>query len=266
MVSQRNNRGRKKRRRRSGGARAVRKFIMILSLVIALTVGAMIFFKVESVTVVGNQTYSQEQIVEISEIQVGDPLFGMNKFTIMQTLYSELPYLTQVSIARNLPSGITITVVEGYGVASIYYNGQWWLINDQGKLLERGDETLGEGVPQILGITPLVPGEGTTLAVNQEESDKLSQLLNLMEDLDDCGMLENITEFIDLSADNEIRFGYGTDLTVVVPMYDDFADTLFTLERVLETYEENGTILRGTLDLTYGSSQARVLSERWTPW
>lgn len=257
---------RKRRRRRSGGSRLFRKILMVLSLFAALMIGAMVFFKVETVTVVGNYTYTQEQIVEVSGIEVGDTLFGINKFSVMQTLLSDLPYLTEVNITRNLPNGITITTVEGYGVASIYHNGQWWLVNLQGKLLERGDASLVEGMPQIIGITPLAPGEGTILAVGQEESTKLSQLLLLLEALDSRGMLEQVTEFIDLSSETEIRFGYGSELTVVVPLYDTFTDTLFALERVIQSYEEEQVVLRGTLDLTYGSTQARILADRWTPW
>lgn len=270
MATRRTNRSsssnRKRRRRRSGGSRIFRKLLMILSLFAALIIGAMVFFKVETVTVVGNYTYTQEQIVEVSGIEVGDTLFGLNKFSVMQTLLSDLPYLTEVNITRNLPNGITITTVEGYGIASIYYNEQWWLMNLQGKLLERGDVSLVEGLPEIIGITPLAPGEGTMLAVGQEESTKLSQLLLLLEVLDSRGILEQVTEFIDLSSETEIRFSYGDELTVVVPLYDTFTDTLFALERVLQSYEEEQVVLRGTLDLTYGTTQARILADRWTPW
>lgn len=267
MATRRSSRGYKKRRHhRSGGGRFLRKLMMVVSLFIALIIGVMVFFKVETITVVGNQVYTQDEIIAVSGIEAGDALFGLNKFSIMQTLLSDLPYLTEVNITRNLPSGITINTAEGYGVASLYHNQQWWLVNSKGKLLERGDETLVAEVPQIIGLTPLAPGEGTIIAVSQEESGKLTQLLLLLESLDNRGMLEGVTEFIDLSADNEIRFGYGSELTVVVPLYDTFTTTLFALERVLQSYEEEQVVLRGTLDLTYGDTQARILAQRWTPW
>ncbi|MDD5938740.1 MAG: cell division protein FtsQ, partial [Clostridiales bacterium] len=60
-------------------------------------------------------------------------------------------------------------------------------------------------------------------------------------------------------------FGYGADLTVVVPMTGDFEKRIFSLQRVMETFQERGETVTGTLDLTYGDEQARLLTSRWTP-
>ena len=78
-------------------------------------------------------------------------------------------------------------------------------------------------------------------------------------------MAQGVTDFIDLSASNVIRFGYGEELTVAVPMEGNFDLRVYSLQQTLETFAQQGETVAGTLELTYGDAQARLLTERWLP-
>ena len=262
MAARRNRRRRRRNRGRSG---FLYKLMSALIICAAILAGCIVFFRVDVVVVDGNVRYTSEEIIGVAGVERGDNLFSLNKFNMQKNIRRELPYVSEVQIIRRLPDTLLITVSESAAVAAIQKDGEWWLLDAQCKLLERGDAALAQGRAEVRGISPLAPDVGTQLAVAQEERAKLDSLSQLLSALYRQGMDGQLTDFIDLTAANEIRFGFGEKLTVVVPMNADFPAKIFALRRVQETYEEQMVELTGTLDLTYGESEAHVLPHRWTP-
>jgi len=134
-MARRSSRSRKRRRSR-GRLGPLFKLLCLLTLVVALTAGATVFFRVEQVVVTGNSRYTQEEIVEVTGIEKGDNLYGWNKFAIAQRLRQTLPYIGEVTIRRALPSTILITVVEWDAVARIEPPSAQELLALQGELEE----------------------------------------------------------------------------------------------------------------------------------
>lgn len=134
-MARRSSRSRKRRRSR-GRLGPLFKLLCLLALVVALTAGATVFFRVEQVVVTGNSRYTQEEIVEVTGIEQGDNLYGWNKFAIAQRLRQTLPYIGEVTIRRALPSTILITVVEWDAVARVEPPTAQELLAIQGELGE----------------------------------------------------------------------------------------------------------------------------------
>ena len=107
------------RRRGRGRFGLLFKVLCLLALVVALTAGATVFFRVEVVSVEGNHRYTREEIVEVAGIQQGDNLYAWNKFQVAERLLQSLPYIGEVSIRRVLPSTVVITVSEWDAVARV---------------------------------------------------------------------------------------------------------------------------------------------------
>ena len=116
MASPRNKR---KRKRGKGRLGPLFKLLCAGAVAVALTMGATVFFQVETVAVTGNSRYSQEEIIKATGIQTGDNLFRMNKFQIAHQVLQDLPYVEEITIRRSLPSTIVITVKEWDAVARI---------------------------------------------------------------------------------------------------------------------------------------------------
>ena len=142
-MARRSSRSRKRRRSR-GRLGPLFKLLCLLALVVALTAGATVFFRVEQVVVTGNSRYTQEEIIEVTGIEQGDNLYGWNKFAIAQRLRETLPYIGEVSIRRALPSTVVITVVEWEAVARIEPPTAQELLELQGELDEQGQQTAEE--------------------------------------------------------------------------------------------------------------------------
>lgn len=257
---------RDRRRRRRGRFGLFYKLLSILVIFAALLIGSVAFFRVNEVTVMGNQRYSAQEIAAASGVSAGDNLFLVNKPQTARAIMKRLPYVKNVTPIRRLPDTLELRVTESAAVAAVEAEGSWWLLDESGKLLEQGDAALRGTLPQVLGLGELTaPALGTRMTVEQELQPKLESLKALLTALSDRGLEGDLTEFIDLSAGNAIYFGYRGCLTVAVPMSGDFGQQAFRLQRVLESFAQRGEIVTGTLDLTYSGKQARLLTGRWLP-
>ncbi len=262
MAARRN---RKRHRRRRGRFSALYKLLSFLIILAAILVGCVAFFRVNQVTVAGNSRYSPQEIIDASEVRTGSNLFLVNRSQARRNILRRLPYVEKVAVALKLPDTLELHVIETSAVAAIQGEESWWLLDAGGRFLESGDETLGAQFPQVTGLTALTHALGEKMTVAAEEQAKLEGLRGLLTALADRGMAGNITGFIDLNSANAIYFGFQEDLTVVVPMSGDFDRRAFSLQRVLETFQQRGEAVTGTLDLTYGDDQARLLTEQWLP-
>ena len=262
MAARRNRRRRRRNRGRFGG---LYKLLSVLLICAAIVAGCIVFFRVNVIVVEGNVRYTSEEIISVTGVQQGDNLITLNRYQLANDIYRELPYISAARVYRRLPDTLIIEVTESAAVAAIQKDGEWWLLDAQCKLLERGDSSIAQGIAEVRGLTPLAPAPGTPLAVAEESKSKLDSLTQLLSALYQQGLSGQVTDFIDLTASNEIRFGFGEKLTVVMPMSGDFSSKAFALQRVLEAYAEQQVELTGTLDLTYGEQEAHVLPDRWTP-
>lgn len=273
MASARNNRRRRRGRGRLG---PLFKLLCVLAVVVALTMGATVFFQVETVVVSGNSRYTKEEVVQATGIQVGDNLYRMNKNQIADKVLRELPYTRDLRIRRSLPSTIVITMTEWEAVARVKappagtqvsapaaeeapegdgsaqesapeVAAEDWLISVGGKLLEPApaDSTAIE----VSGITPLMPRAGTMLALPQEEQSRYDALLALLAALEERGMMGDVAS-IRLES-TQVVMGYLGRFQVKMPLNSDFGYKLRALEAaVVETEKNLGDQTTGTFDLT----------------
>ncbi|MCF2596671.1 cell division protein FtsQ/DivIB [Pseudoflavonifractor phocaeensis] len=272
MASARNNRRRRRGRGRLG---PLFKLLCVLAVVVALTLGATVFFQVETVAVSGNNRYTEEKVVQASGIQLGDNLFHMNKNQVARQIRQQLPYIGEVTIRRSWPSTIVITVTEWDAVARVEAppagtvvtmpEGEGeasdssvqeevpkvatedWLINVKGKLLEPApaDST----AILVSGITPIMPRAGTMLAVPPEEQVRYDALLALLDGLEERGMMQSVSA-IRLSS-TQVEMRYLDRFDVKMPLNSDFIYKLRALEAAVAEAEKSlGEQTAGTFDLT----------------
>lgn len=237
-------RDRKRKRRRRGRFGFLYKLLSFVLILAALTVGSMIFFRVDEVAVSGNSRYTAEQVIAASGIEQGDSLVMLDQDRVGMDILQKLPYVDTVNIRRSLPQTVVITVSESGAAACIECEGTWWLLNYRGKILERApQERTGAA---ITGITPLRPTAGTKLAVSEEESGKLESLLQLLSALQEEELLEKVSA-IDLTYESRITFTFDERYTVKLPMTTDFQKKMRALSQVVAS-ERIGE--RGTIDFT----------------
>lgn len=286
MASMRHNRKRKRGRRRFG---LLFKLLCGAALVAAATLGATVFFQVETIAVVGNSRYTAQEVIDASGVQIGDNLFQMNKNQISQQILQRLPYVGEVSPQRGLPSTLTIQVTEISAAAQVevYQDDsaqaepaaedgsgdsgegdgsqtegeelptladQPWLISASGKLLEAAPE--GSGALSVTGLTVLAPQAGTMLAVPQEQQSRLNTLKELLSALEAAGELDQVSS-IDLTHSTWVGMRYRENFDARLPLGEDMAHSLAVLSAAVEdTLQTRGPQAAGTMDLTQEMADA----------
>ncbi len=208
MAQQHRRKNKQRRRGRHSRLYTVLSAILILA---AVVVACTVFFRVDDVLVQGNARYTAQEIIDVAGVKQGDNLFALRPGAISQKLQGKLPYIRSVSVRRLLPDTVSITVTEGKAAAAVAQEGQWWLIDEDCKLLERASAT--GGLPAVSGVDPLVPAEGTYLAAAEEQRQRVDRLKELLRGLSENGLLEKL-QSVDLSEDYRVTFVYDSRFTV----------------------------------------------------
>lgn len=255
------------RRRNRGRFGPLFKLLCVVGVVVALTVGATVFFRVERVTVTGNRRYTQEEIIAASGIQLGDNLYSLNKVRIDQNIRKSLPYIGDLTINRSLPSTIRITVTEWEAVAQVAVPTaeqlaalreemgdepvqaaqEPWLISVKGKLLEPAPAD--SAAITVTGVVPLSPQAGSMLEVPEGERTRLSALTGLLEALGEEGMQSQISE-IRLES-TQLTARYAGRFDVKMELNADFGYDVRLMQAIREKMEsQDGEDASGSMDLT----------------
>lgn len=246
------------RRRRRGGSGILFKLLSFFVILAALIIGCIIFFRVDEIRVVGSDYYSDEQIIAASGVEKGDNLFLIQKVPTARRILRQLPYVKSVRPYWQLPDTQIFQVVDCTPAAIIQgQDGTWWLMDEDGKLLERGGEDWIGQYAQVKGLTPLMPSVGENIAVSVEENGKRLALKEILSALKDRDMTAQAGD-IDLSGTTEIIMSYEGRFRVRLPMYsEDFHRLIHILEEIA-LYLDEGQV--GTVDLT--GSRARFIPEQ----
>ena len=243
-----------------------RSQISALLILAAILTGCIVFFRANEIVVTGQARYTAEEIIAATGVEQGQNLFRLDKAAISRQVCARLPYIDTISFSRKFPDTLLITVTESQPVAALEYEGAWWLLDARGKLLEQGDATLARGRAVLLGLTPLSPAVGSALAVEEGQEKKLNSLQALLGAMAEQNLTGHITEFIDLTSESDIRFGYDAVLTVEVPLYSgDFTLQVRRLDGALQELQERSGTVSGTLTLPAEGNRAWLSAQRWMP-
>lgn len=252
-------------------------FVSVLVAVAAIAASCIIFFKVSAVEVYlrdadGNTAsidqsrhYTQEEIVEASGVRLGDNLLMLNKNQAITRILTRLPYISSVSMHKQYPGTLSLTITENEPVAAIQTGKQsWWLVDVNGKLLQQAAGS--QSCMVVVGLTLIEPRSGEILRVpdgtigvtdggkNVPPSQQLQResLLKLLHPLQDYDLQDRVRS-VDLTSESELVLDYDGRLRVKIPLQADFDYSIKYFAKILTDYinvkwTDSDT---GTLDMTY---------------
>lgn len=222
-------------------------FILVVVLLVFL-VG--IFFRVQNIQVIGASYYSGEEIIEASGVEIGDNLFFINGFSASSSILSKLPFVDAASLEREFPNTITISVMESSAVAYVDWQEQRWMLTSTGKLLGSADEAELAGLVHVKNLTPLSPVTGEPMTVAEEDSLKLSYMLDLLSSLQANGLVGSVSE-LDLLNVSNAQIKYTDRFTVKLGSNTDIDYKLRMMLAAVKQLDPTETSL---LDISDGST------------
>jgi len=176
-------------------------FIIVLVLVAASPV-----MNIETAYVVGNERFSQSEILREAGFSEGTNIFAFNTARAVENLYDNT-YIKQVNIVHNyFARTLTIEIVERQLIGYVRFRDSTYLfIDSEGMVLESGTSFV-ERHPVIEGLRFSEFSVGEYLAV--ENDDALETMLALSYLFKQYDIHQDIIR-IDLSRENDIHFYYG---------------------------------------------------------
>ena len=223
----------------------VTAILMAVSVVLACTV----FFRVESVQVVGVERYTVEEIQTVASVEKGSNLILTPGEQVAGRLYKNLPYVDHVDVRKRFPTTLRLEVTEsvpaavipasatvemtgedGEIIPTVAVTGELWIIDPKGRLLEPADEAAQNQYITVTGVAAFEPVQGEIIDV--ENPNQKASLIGLLQALESEGMLANVTD-IDASLTTEISMVYDGRITAKLLSNTDFVRKLRILEEVI---------------------------------
>ncbi len=244
IVNRTNLRRRKNRRKKLIIRSVLGLFVFCVGTILALT----LFFNINSIVVSGDAVYSSESVIETAEVNEGDNLIFLSEKKLNEKITSELAYVGSARIKRRLPSTLEIVITKTDPYMAVTSDGYYTLLDKNGKVLEKGLETVGDNIVFVnLGeIESADVGKVITLK-NEKIYNKIQDLVEEFENLN----FQGITN-IDLSDIHNIKLIYQGRITLELGETgkDILSSKLALGQAAIEKQNEENDLYRGTINLT----------------
>ena len=224
--------------------------ISILLVGVAIIFGMGVFFRVQEIEVTGSVSYTDEEVIEASGIDIGDNLFFINRISASSRIFSRLPFVEEASIERVLPNKLIITVDESFALAYVSWEGQSWMMTGNCKLLGSGTGDELSGLIHVLNVFPTNPKAGEIMAVEPGESLKLTYLQTLLHAMQQLGITTDVAD-LDMQNPANPTFRYLDRFTVKMGANDN---TDYKLRMLLSAIDQMESDITGTIDLSEGTT------------
>lgn len=235
-------------RRKERRARLTKIIAVLLSLVcgvLALTA----FFRVEQLEIVGLTRYDTQDVLNTFGIEKGDNMFFCDSLRGQKRLLAQYPYFESVSVERDLPSRMVVTVKEAQPIAAVNSTqGGWFVLDKDCRVLERTDQEGAKGAAEVLGLR--TPGAEPGQTLPAEDPDVLEALKTLANGLDKIGLGGKATLY-NLQDLDSIWFLYEERFAVCVGDTKNLDHKLAILQ-ALVTGDQFSPSDKGSINLALG--------------
>lgn len=252
----------------------------IVAVVLALSAGISIFFKVEYITVSGAQKYDAWTIKEASGIEVGDNLLSFGEAKAAGKIKTALPYVESVRIGIKLPDTVNIEIKELDVVYAIKDAvEQWWLITSEGRVIDKADSATAGDYTQVYGVKLAMPVAGQQ-AIAQEEappattedalatlipvvraSDKLAAALDILQYLEECSIIGEAAS-INVADLGNMELQYGQRFLVKLGDTTQLLYKIKCMNTAINGKDEDNSLKdydSGVLDISFTIKENQVI-------
>ena len=248
------------------------QLLTVTAVVAALVLGMSVFFKVKTITVAGAETHSAWAIREASGISEGDSLLTFSKAKASAKIQAQYAYVDDVRIGIKLPDTVIIYIEEldvAYAIEST--QGDWWLINSEGRVVEQVTEVESRNHTQVLGVllegpqvgnsavaADLAPQEtlasGEPVPVTVTGAQRLSSALQILKALEANDIVGEAAS-VDVSSLEDVTLWYGSRYEVLLGNTEQMEYKIACMnDAILELSEYQS----GILDISFTNWKTEV--------
>lgn len=218
--------------------------LVVLFICVVTVLSLTVFFNISKINVNGNSYYTAQKIIDASGLKVGQNLFRLNKFKIIESLKQQLPYLDTVEIDRKLPVSININVTESQSFMCVSSGSGICIVDKNLKILNRV-AIAPEGLATVYGISPTQNEVGSYLVCEDGKEETLTALSAALYDSFGAG---NVTS-IDLTQVYDIKVRYQDRVDIKFGTLEGISEKVRLVAHVLS---ENSDSEHAEIDVSSG--------------
>jgi cell division protein FtsQ len=148
--------------------------LILIALVICLAFGANAWkssLKIKQLKIEGNRIVNTNEIIQLTQVQLGTFLYKANLTAIQQNVMSH-HYIKDAVVERNLPNSLSIHIVERVPIAMVNLSEPFYL-DEEGVILPKTASRKIYDLPMISGISG---GESFVLGSTLTRPDEIEAL------------------------------------------------------------------------------------------
>ena len=194
----------KKQKKTEGFIQAIKViFKVIITIFVSVCVILFLFvspvFSIQQIVVNGAEKLNESVYISLSNIQIGQNIFELNKTAIKYAILEE-PYVENVEIKRTYPNKVEINVTERKVSYLIESFGQYIYLDRNGYILEKNSELLN--LPIIRGYETDMENIEIGERINENDLSKFNDLIKIIDSLKGNNITAKLTS-VDISNDED---------------------------------------------------------------
>lgn len=234
--------------------RGVRNFLITACVVLGVAViGAVlsltVFFNIASINVKGSESYTNEQIIQLCDINMGDNMFLIDSDKCKEKLTTGLPYIYDVAIKRKLPDTVNIEITEAQPAYIIKNDDKTYtLLDDKLKVLENASKEKYDGAIVIKKAIPVSSTPGKIIEFENEDT------LNCIKSIVDAVKAVELTDITVISSTdkNNNSILYKNRITFELGDCKDLENKLYKALAAMEELDKKNDKVKGKLNVSNG--------------
>lgn len=173
-------------------------FLLISGLILAFVVYVPIF-SLQEIKLNGATYITQDDILKVGNIYIGEPLFQLETDSITSRLSQDLR-IEEVTVRRSLPNSLEVTIKERKPIATIVCDYGYLDMDKNGKIIDSYKNLKKMQIPMITGASV------RDLYIGDDVTDELvKKILSFLQKLDDES-LNKLSEVAIISEDYIVAY------------------------------------------------------------
>lgn len=246
--------------------RLLMQLLTVAAVVLAITIGTSIFFKVDTVLITGADKYTAWDVAQASGIETGDSLLFFGRGKAASRIKSALPYVGTVRFEVSLPGTVNI-IIEEKTVAYVLEadDGSLWKMTADGMIVEQAQAQTGA---TIAGVTLRDPAVGQKAVASETDregelatgAEHLQAAVDILSLLEYWGLFSDVT-VIDVTDLYALRLYCGDAYRVELGDRTDMNDKIYAVKAAMLQLEDGSSAV---LKLFYEDEIWQVQYNPWT--
>ena len=240
-----------KRRRARARTAVITTFVLLLLVVVLMILFRTVLFPIEKVMVEGNQTIASTEIIEESNISIGDKLFSVSSRQLNKKLTVKFPYIKSVKIKYPSFKEIKFIIKETTDVFCYKVGTSYFTADQDNKILSEVLEQ-PQDTTLIIQKNEISPKCGYLLEINKGDFACVQDLYKYFKKHD----IE--LNLVDISNMSSVELKIKNRFIVHLGGLNDLDGKLEHLKGMLpEIDAKNGGDITGEIELSAWSSNKR---------